>query len=135
MISCLDQYTLTLKLRYFVQLIELKIICLHWGFFLKYWNILVYPILPTVFFVIFKWTRIGCRNWSWHGFDFYFYLVFWMRRDSNPQPFDSELSLLTLDQTDTPFTEIFLIDQEITHNLVSNTVFHSAHWKSMCRLI
>ncbi len=43
-----------------------------------------------------EWTRIGCRNWSWHGFDInHFHLVFWIRQDSNPQSLDHESSLLT----------------------------------------
>ncbi len=43
-----------------------------------------------------EWTRIGCKNWSWLGFDInHFHLLFWIRQDSNPQPLDCESSLLT----------------------------------------
>ncbi len=56
------------------------------------------PHLVTYIFLIFfhELTRNGCRNWSWHGFDInHFHLVFWIRRDSNPQSLDHESSLLT----------------------------------------
>jgi len=57
-------------------------------------NFLVCPIWLLLFsFFSIKWTRIGCRNWSWHGFDTAFpFSIGWY---SNPQPSNPESSLLT----------------------------------------
>jgi len=35
----------------------------------RMWFLFVCPICLPVFFLFFKWTRIGCMNQSWHGFD------------------------------------------------------------------
>ncbi len=65
------------------------------NFFLCFLSVAPFGYLYFSYFFN-EWTRIGCRNQSWHGFDInHFHLVYWKRQDSNPQPYDHESSSLT----------------------------------------
>ncbi len=58
---------------------------------------LIRECIRNIFLTFFhEKSRIGYRNWSWHGYDInHFHLVFGIRLDSNPKPLDHESSSIT----------------------------------------
>ncbi len=65
-------HSLLFFLSFWLQVVKtLNIKSNYWRKWKRFLNIFLYlPHLVTCMFLIFlQWTRIGCRNRAWHGFD------------------------------------------------------------------